>query len=235
MGFVRHGRFETTFTNVLNHTNFAPPATVVQSVDVWRVDDAADGEECRESHRTGGIAGGFPGSLSGALRCWNAFGERRLEVSGSDGVEVFKPEGQVDFSGGDVAGGNQAEDGILNLLREFGERVAGASADNGVEFVEAELIVDGERGQRSEGEGLAGAGGERGLEAGGDVLWIVLLEDTARDGLQGGELRRAQVLSDVHGAVVDKLLKAKARSGLNGWVRLDQVLIFSTDGHDTIS
>jgi hypothetical protein len=26
-----HGRFETTFTNVLNHTNFAPPATVVDS------------------------------------------------------------------------------------------------------------------------------------------------------------------------------------------------------------
>ncbi len=26
-----HGRFETTFTNVLNHTNFAPPATAVDS------------------------------------------------------------------------------------------------------------------------------------------------------------------------------------------------------------
>jgi hypothetical protein len=26
-----HGRFETTFTNVLNHTNFAPPSTVVDS------------------------------------------------------------------------------------------------------------------------------------------------------------------------------------------------------------
>jgi hypothetical protein len=26
-----HARFESTFTNVLNHTNFAPPATVVDS------------------------------------------------------------------------------------------------------------------------------------------------------------------------------------------------------------
>ena len=150
-------------------------------------------------------------------------------------MEVFKPDGQVDFSGGDVAGGDQAEDGVLNLFGELGERVAGASAGNGVEFVEAELIVGGERGQWGEGEGLAGAGSEGGFEAGGDVLWIVLLEDTARDGLQGGELRRAQVLSDVDGAVVDKLLKAKARSGLGGWVRLDEILMFSTDGHDTIS
>lgn len=32
-----HGRFETTFTNVLNHTNFAPPATVVDSSSTFGV------------------------------------------------------------------------------------------------------------------------------------------------------------------------------------------------------
>jgi hypothetical protein len=26
-----HGRFESTFTNVLNHTNFAPPVTAIDS------------------------------------------------------------------------------------------------------------------------------------------------------------------------------------------------------------
>jgi len=30
-----HARFESTFTNVLNHTNFAPPATVVDSLSTF--------------------------------------------------------------------------------------------------------------------------------------------------------------------------------------------------------
>ena len=29
-----HARFETTFTNVLNHTNFAPPVTAMDSLDI---------------------------------------------------------------------------------------------------------------------------------------------------------------------------------------------------------
>ena len=57
-------------------------------------------------------------------------------------MEVFEPEGQVEFSGGEVAGGDEAEDGVLNLGGKFGEGVAGAGAGDGVEFVEAELIVE---------------------------------------------------------------------------------------------
>ena len=87
-------------------------------------------------------------------------------------MELFEPEGEVEFSGGEVAGGDEAEDGVLDFGGEFGEGVAGAGAGDGVEFVEAELVVEGERGRRGEGEGLAGAGGEGGVEVGRDVFGV---------------------------------------------------------------
>jgi len=57
--------------------------------------------------------------------------------SGCIGVELFEPEGEVKLVGGEVAGGDQAEDGVLNFSGEFGEGVTGAGAGDGVEFVEA--------------------------------------------------------------------------------------------------
>jgi hypothetical protein len=148
-------------------------------------------------------------------------------------VELLEPESQIEFSGDEVAASDEAEDGVLDFGGEFGEGVAGAGAGDGVELVEAELVIEGERALRGEGEGLAGTGGEGGVEVGRDVLWSVTHEDAAGDSLQGGELRGAQVLGDVDGAGVDKLLKAKAGSGLGDRSRRGEILLRSTNGHDT--
>ena len=43
----------------------------------------------------------------------------------------------------------------------------------------------------------------------------------------------AQILGDVDGAVVDKLLEAKAGGGLGGAVLRGDGLMFRADGHDT--
>ena len=43
----------------------------------------------------------------------------------------------------------------------------------------------------------------------------------------------AQILGDVDGTVVDKLLEAKAGGGLGGAVGRDDVRVFHGDGHDT--
>ena len=139
-------------------------------------------------------------------------------------MEIFEPEGEVELSGGEIAGGDEAEGGVLDLGGKFGEGVAGVGAGDGVEFVEAELVV--------EGEGAAGGGGEGGVEVGGEVLRFGL-KDKRADGLEGRELRRAEILCDVDGAVVDKLLKAKAGSGLGGAIWRDDVQMFRADGHDT--
>jgi hypothetical protein len=50
-----HARFESTLTNVLNHTNFAPPATVVDSPSAF---DALIGAQTAENagNRTGQAA-----------------------------------------------------------------------------------------------------------------------------------------------------------------------------------
>jgi Carboxypeptidase regulatory-like domain/TonB dependent receptor len=48
-------RFETTFTNVLNHTNFAPPATVVDSPSTFGVLSASQTAE-NAGNRTGQVA-----------------------------------------------------------------------------------------------------------------------------------------------------------------------------------
>jgi hypothetical protein len=48
-------RFETTFTNVLNHTNFAPPATVVDSPSTFGVLSAPQTAE-NAGNRTGQVA-----------------------------------------------------------------------------------------------------------------------------------------------------------------------------------
>jgi len=151
---------------------------------------------------------------------------------GSVAVEVLQPESEVELSGGEVAGGDEDEDGVLNLGGEFGERVARAGAGNCVEFVEAELVVERERGRRGEGAGFAGAGCKGRVETGREVLRIAPGQESG-DGLQGGELRAGEVLCDVDGAVVDKLLETKAGSGLGEGPRLDGVLIFGADGHDT--
>jgi hypothetical protein len=50
-----HARFETTFTNVLNHTNFAPPATVVDSPSTFGVLSAPQTAE-NAGNRTGQAA-----------------------------------------------------------------------------------------------------------------------------------------------------------------------------------
>jgi hypothetical protein len=147
-------------------------------------------------------------------------------------VEVFEPEGEVEFSGGEIAAGDEAEDGVLNFSGEFGERVAGSGAGDGVEFVEAELIIDGDGGRRVRRQGFAGAGGEGGVDVGCQTLRDGA-KDESGDGLQGGELRVAEILGDVDGTVVDELLEAKAGGGLGGAVWQGDVLIFRADGHDT--
>ncbi len=50
-----HGRFESTFTNVLNHTNFAPPATVVDSPSTFGALTAPQVAE-NAGNRTGQLA-----------------------------------------------------------------------------------------------------------------------------------------------------------------------------------
>ena len=60
------------------------------------------------------------------------------------GLEVFQPEGQVEFAGGEVAGGDEIEDGFLKLDGEFGEGITGTSAGDGLDLIEAEPIVEGD-------------------------------------------------------------------------------------------
>ncbi len=102
-------------------------------------------------------------------------------------MEIFEPEGEVELSGGEVAGGDEVEDGILDLGGELGEGIAGAGAGDGVELVKAELVVEGDGGWRGEWEGRAGAGVEGGVDAGCEGLRSGT-QDEGGDGLQGGEL-----------------------------------------------
>ena len=60
------------------------------------------------------------------------------------------------------------------------------------------------------------------------------VEHSGSDGLQGGELRGAQVLRNIEGARVDELLKAKIGWGLGDRPEGGEVLVLGTDGHDTI-
>ena len=76
--------------------------------------------------------------------------QRVLLEGGGGAVEFFEPEGEVELSGGKVAGGDEVEDGVLNFGWKLGEGVAGAGAGEDVKFVEAEMIVEGKRGR---GEG----------------------------------------------------------------------------------
>src|SRR5271155_2050016 len=98
-------------------------------------------------------------------------------------VEVFEPEGEVEFAAGEVAGGDEAEDGVLELGGELVEGVAGAGAGDGFELVEAEAVVEGDGGRGGVGLGFAGADGEAGVEAGGGVV-----RAEHGDGLQRREL-----------------------------------------------
>ena len=156
-----------------------------------------------------------------------------LKSRGGAGVECFEPEGEVEFSGGEVAGGDEVEDGVLDFSGQLGEGIAGAGAGDGVELVEAELVVEDKRGCRSGGESLAGAGGVGGVDAGGQALRFGPKEKEGGDGLQGSELRVAQILRDVDGTVVDKLLEARAGGRLGGAVWRENVQMFRADGHDT--
>jgi hypothetical protein len=147
-------------------------------------------------------------------------------------VEVFEPAGEVELAGGEVAGGDEVEDGVLELGGKLGEGVAGAGASDGVELVEAELIVESEGWGRGRQKGFAGAGGESGVNVGGETFCLGP-EDEGGDGLEGGELGGAEVLRDVDGSVVDKVLEAKAGRWLGDHAGAKEVLILSTDGHDT--
>ena len=148
-------------------------------------------------------------------------------------MQVFEPEREIEFSGGEVAAGDEAEKGILNFGGKFGEGITGVSARDGVDFVETKMVVEDVEARRRECRGLAGAVGESGIELGGDVFGVGM-EDARGDGLQGGELGRAQVLRNVEGACVDKLLKAKVGWGLGEGPRGGEILVLGTDGHDTI-
>jgi hypothetical protein len=147
-------------------------------------------------------------------------------------VKIFEPAGEVEVAGGEVSGSDEVEDGVLEFGKEFDEGVTGAGAGEGVEFIESELVVEDERGWWSEREGVAGIGGKGGVDVGGEALRPGS-KDVGSDGLKGGELRGAQILRDVNGAVVDKLLEAKAGRRFGDRRRLDEVLILSTVGHDT--
>jgi hypothetical protein len=73
-----------------------------------------------------------------------------------------------------------------------------------------QLVVEGQRGAAAWRESLTGAGGKGGVDASCETL------DLGRDERSepaSGELRVAQVLGDVDGTVVDKLLEAKAGAG----------------------
>ncbi|WP_251106340.1 hypothetical protein [Alloacidobacterium dinghuense] len=48
-------RFESTFTNALNHTNFAPPATQIDNTSTFGVLSAAQTSE-NAGNRTGQVA-----------------------------------------------------------------------------------------------------------------------------------------------------------------------------------
>ena len=50
-----HVRFESTFTNVLNHTNFAPPATQIDNTTTFGVLSAPQTAE-NAGNRTGQLA-----------------------------------------------------------------------------------------------------------------------------------------------------------------------------------
>jgi len=49
-----HARFESTFTNVLNHTNFAPPVTAIDSSTFGALTGAQTAENA--GNRTGQVA-----------------------------------------------------------------------------------------------------------------------------------------------------------------------------------
>ena len=147
-------------------------------------------------------------------------------------MKIFEPVGEVEIAGGEISGGDEVEDGVLEFGKEFDEGITGVGAGKGVEFVEAELVVEDERGWGSERQGLNGTGGEGGVDVGGEALRPGS-KDMGGDGLKGGELRGAQILRDVDGAVVDKLLQAKAGRRFGDGRRLDEVPVLSTVGHDT--
>ena len=58
-------------------------------------------------------------------------------------MQVFEPEGEIEFLSGEVAAGDEAENGVLDLGGKFGEGKTGAGTSDGVELVEAEVVVDG--------------------------------------------------------------------------------------------
>lgn len=56
--------------------------------------------------------------------------------------QVFEPERQVEAGGGEVAGGDQAQDCFPKLGGQIGKSVAGAEAGDRVEFVETPWEVE---------------------------------------------------------------------------------------------
>ncbi len=135
--------------------------------------------------------------VCGELRCGAKVGWWMVE-------EVFEPEREVDFRGGEVARGDKAEDGFLEVGGKLGEGVAGAGAGEGVELVEAEGVVDGSgRGWR-EGKFACGAEGKDGGA-----------RDEAGECVEGGELGGIKVPSPLRCFV---LLEVRGADELRLWM-----------------
>lgn len=126
----------------------------------------------------------------------------RAECGG--GAEVFEPEGEVEILRGEVAGGDEVEHGVLKLGGELGEGIAGTGAGEGVECIQAEGVGFGSG--RARGGAAAGEGC---VQARCEMSWIFfgLGDEAPQQGVQGGELGRAESLWDVDCAFVNEALQ----------------------------
>jgi len=166
--------------------------------------------------------------LDNLKRRANARPTRSGPVRQDSFFQVIEPDGEIKTPGGEVAGGDEAENGVLNLGGEIGEGKAGAGTGKGVELVEAELVVDG---KKRAGE-MAGAGCEGGVEGGCDVGGTGLLrEDAAEKRAEGGKLREVERLGNVDGTFVDKALQASKPGELDEAVGCAQMDRTGVDRH----
>ena len=148
-------------------------------------------------------------------------------------VQVVEPEGEVEFSGGQVSGSDEADHGVLNLGREIGKGKGGEVAGHGVEFVEAELIVGGTKARCGKTQAVSGAVGERGIEVGGKPDSVeVVTENAIEQSVQSGKLRWVQDLRNVDGALIDEALEAAVLERLQVLLYVAQFDGLEVDCHD---
>jgi len=137
-------------------------------------------------------------------------GSSETEPSGSEresmGMKICEPTSEVELTASQVASSDQAEDSVLQIGMQLREGVPGTGAGDGFEFVETDAIVEGDRRCRRIELGLAGAGGEVGVQAASRIM-RPRMGQKQRDGLQGCELGGVQVLRDVKGAAVDETIQ----------------------------